>query len=199
MKIQEAVRLAVEGNPLYSLVLSTGLANLSAVARAIKPLVDAATGKDVKIPTIVKALERLEKTFGSTTTRPEDFRYVESVAYSGMAEAEGGTVDLNAIYKSGEPFVALSDGSKTWVLAPARLLGRAEADKGLVKVVFPRQAPVGAVTFLVQLMRAVGISPEHVLRHDNQIYIVAKREDLPGILDLVEKMKKVAEGMLNVQ
>jgi len=195
MKIQDAVKLAVEGNPLYSLVISTGLANLSAVARAIKPLVDAATGKDVKIATIVKALERLEKSLMHSSPRPEDFRYVESVAYSGMAVAEGGRVDLNSIYSSGEPFVALSDGAKTWILAPARLLGRAEADRGLVKVVFPRQAPVGAVTLLVQLMRAVGISPEHVLRHDNQIYIVARREDLPGILSLVERIKKLAEGI----
>ncbi|MDT7869093.1 MAG: hypothetical protein RQ839_02820 [Thermoproteus sp.] len=195
MKIQDAVKLAVEGNPLYSLVMSTGLANLSAVARAIKPLVDAAAGKDVKIATIVKALERLEKSLMRSSPRPEDFRYVESVAYSGMAVAEGGRVDLNSIYSSGEPFVALSDGAKTWILAPARLLGRAEADRGLVKVVFPRQAPVGAVTLLVQLMRAVGISPEHVLRHDNQIYIVARREDLPGILSLVERVKKLAEGI----
>lgn len=200
MKIQDAVRSAIEGNPLYALILSTGLANLSAVARAIKPLIDAATGKDVKIPTIVKALERLGKAAEEATAPLIGFKDVEVFTHSGVAEAEGESIDLNALRNSGEPFIAISDGMRTKILASARLLGRSDADKGLVRIVFSRQAPVGAVTFLVQLMRAVGVSPEHVLRHDNELYIVARREDVPRVLDLVEKMKKLSEGnILNVQ
>ncbi len=194
MKIQEAVRSAVENNPLYSFILSTGLANLSAIARAIKPLVDAAAGKDAKIPTIVKALERLGKPAEMAATALVGFKDVEVFVYSGIAEVEDGNVDLNALRKSNEPFIAISDGAKLRILAPARLLGWGDADKGLVKVMFPRRAPVGAVTFLVQLMRAAGMSPDHVLRHDNELYIVAKREELPRVLDIIERTKRLAEG-----
>lgn len=194
MKIQEAVKAVVEESPLYSLLLSTGLANMSALARAVKPLVDAMAGRDVKIPTIVKALERLrDKAEARLFEGIEGFGKVEVSTYSGMAVVEDASVDLNALRSSREPFIAVSDGSRLEVLAPSRLLGRGEADMGLVKVVFPKRAPVGAVTTLVMLMRAAGVFPEHILRRDNEVYIVAKREDVPRVLSLVEGMKQIYE------
>ncbi|MEM4129488.1 MAG: hypothetical protein QXK62_10640, partial [Thermoproteus sp.] len=183
-------------SPIYSLLLSTGLANMSALARAVKPLVDAMVGRDVKIPTIVKALERLrDRAEARLLEGMEGFGKVEVSTYSGMAVVEDASVDLNALKASKEPFIAVSDGSKIEVLAPSRLLGRGEADMGLVKVVFPKRAPVGAVTALVMLMRAAGIFPEHVLRRDNEIYIVAKREDVPAVLSLVERIKQIERSI----
>jgi len=59
VSVQQAVRVIVEENPLYMVTLLSGIANLSAIAREIKPLVESIAGKEVNLVTIVKALERL--------------------------------------------------------------------------------------------------------------------------------------------
>lgn len=191
MKVQEAVKKIVEGNPLYGVVLSSGLANLSAVARSIKPLVDAAVGRETKIVTIVKSLERLRGKGVATAEIFEHLGEMSVAAYSGFSVAERPPGDLNALVASGEPFVAVSDGRRVRVLAPSRLLGGG-GDKGLIRITMPK-APVGIVTFIVQLMRSVGLAPEHIIRYNNEVYIVLDRGDVPKAMELLESFKKLIE------
>jgi hypothetical protein len=71
LSIQQAVRVIVEENPLYVTLLSSNLVNLSALARSIKPLVDVMVGKDTKVFTIVKALERLSLNYKLVNDYPD--------------------------------------------------------------------------------------------------------------------------------
>jgi len=49
VSVQQAVRVIVEENPLYMVTLLSGIANLSAIAREIKPLVESIAGKEVNL------------------------------------------------------------------------------------------------------------------------------------------------------
>jgi flagellar biosynthesis component FlhA len=59
MKVTDAVKKVVDENILYQIVLSSGLANLNALSRQIKNVVDSLTNEDVKLNTIEKALTKL--------------------------------------------------------------------------------------------------------------------------------------------
>ena len=59
-KINDAVSLIVENNPIHALMVKSGVCNNTSLARRIKPSVDAMLGKDVKLNSIVKAISGLK-------------------------------------------------------------------------------------------------------------------------------------------
>ena len=130
LSIQQAVRIVIEENPLYVTLLSSGLVNLSALARSIKPLVDAMVGKDAKVLTIVKALERLSQSYKLVNEYPDIVKALgraEIITYSGMGEVEIPLTEGNRenvlklrdlLASINTHFMALNDGNKIHVIAP---------------------------------------------------------------------------------
>ncbi|WP_243680503.1 hypothetical protein [Vulcanisaeta souniana] len=198
LSIQQAVRIIIEENPLYVTLLSSGLVNLSALARGgIKPLVDSMIGKDTKVFTIVKALERISMNYKLVNEYPDIIKALsmaEIITYSGMGEIEIALTEENKekVFKLRDllsatkvHFIILNDGNRMHVIAPplmyiTSVCTESKVDEyGMVRIMFAGKAPVGIVTFLVQVMKSNQIVAKHVLRYDNDIYIVVDREKTP--------------------
>ncbi|WP_069807482.1 hypothetical protein [Vulcanisaeta thermophila] len=208
MSIQQAVRIVIEENPLYVTLLSSGLVNMSALARSIKPLVDSIVEKDTKVFTIVKALERLSLNYKLINEYPDIMRGLsnaEIITYSGMGEIEIALTDENLeslkklrdmVTAKNTHFIILSDGSRLRIIAPlmyiANVMPNANVPEyGMVRIIFANKAPVGIVTFLVQVMKANQITAQHVLRYDNDVYIIVEREKTAPLLNILEKLRRM--------
>ncbi|BDR92561.1 hypothetical protein [Vulcanisaeta souniana] len=209
LSIQQAVRIIIEENPLYVTLLSSGLVNLSALARGIKPLVDSMIGKDTKVFTIVKALERISMNYKLVNEYPDIIKALsmaEIITYSGMGEIEIALTEENKekVFKLRDllsatkvHFIILNDGNRMHVIAPLMYITsvctESKVDEyGMVRIMFAGKAPVGIVTFLVQVMKSNQIVAKHVLRYDNDIYIVVDREKTPLLLNIIEKLRTMA-------
>jgi hypothetical protein len=206
LSIQQAVRIIVEENPLYVTLLSSNLVNLSALARSIKPLVDVMVGKDTKVFTIVKALERLSLNYKLVNDYPDIVKSLstaEIITYSGMGEVEIPLTEENRekvlklrdlLASMNTHFIVLNDGNKIHVIAPLMYITNVckeskISEYGMVRIMFADRAPVGIVTFLVQVMKSNQITAKHVLRYDNDIYVIVEREKTPLLLNLLEKLR----------
>ena len=216
LSIQQAVRIIVEENPLYVTLLSSGLVNLSALARSIKPLVDSMVGKDTKVFTIVKALERISMNYKLVNEYPDIVKALsmaEIITYSGMGEVEILLTEENMdrvaklrdlLTAAKVQFIILNDGNKMHVIAPLmyvmHVCAQAKIEEyGMVRIMFAEKAPVGIVTFLVQVMKSNQITAKHVLRYDNDIYIVVEREKTPLLLNIIERLRTMATLQLTQQ
>ncbi|ABW01590.1 hypothetical protein Cmaq_0754 [Caldivirga maquilingensis IC-167] len=203
VSVQQAVRVIVEENPLYLIALSSGIANLSAIAREVKPLVESIVGKEVNLMTIVKALERLtsRKTPASIRDIGEALEKAEVVIFNGVDEVELSLADTVKLYESHELMelfkgysILLTDGERVKLIAPVAVLGKFTNPVGrleytLVRIMFGEKAPVGFVTFMVQLARASGITIRHMLRYDNDVFIVVERSYAVALLKLIEDLR----------
>ncbi|MFB6469622.1 MAG: hypothetical protein TU36_000040 [Vulcanisaeta sp. AZ3] len=206
LSIQQAVRIIIEENPFYVTLLSTGLVNLSALARNIKPLVNSMIGKDAKVFTIVKALERLSLNYKLVNEYPDIVKALstaEIITYSGMGEVEVLLTEENKekvsklrdlLSSLNTHFIMLNDGNKLHVIAPIMYItnvcqGSNVVEYGMVRIMFADKAPVGIVTFLIQVMKSNQITAKHVLRYDNDIYIIVEREKTPSLLNLIERLR----------
>ncbi|MGC9153658.1 MAG: hypothetical protein ACP5GY_08010 [Vulcanisaeta sp.] len=208
LSIQQAVRVIIEENPLYVTLLSSGLVNLSALARSIKPLVDTMVGKDTKVFTIVKALERISVNYKLVNEYPDIVKALsaaEIITYSGMGEVEiplteenrEKVIKLRDLFSTvNTHFIVLNDGNKMHVIAPLMYITTVCTEKiteyGMVRIMFAEKAPVGIVTFLVQVMKSNQITAKHVLRYDNDIYIIVEREKTPLLLNIIERLRRVS-------
>ncbi|MGC9136581.1 hypothetical protein [Caldivirga sp.] len=203
VSVQQAVRVIVEENPLYVIALSSGIANLSAIAREVKPLVESIVGKEVNLMTIVKALERLSSRKAPTSIRDigEALEKAEVVIFNGVDEIELSLVDTVKLYESHELMelfkgysILLTDGERVKLIAPVAVLGKftntvSRQEYTLVRIMFGEKAPVGFVTFMVQLARASGITIRHMLRYDNDVFIVVERSYAVALLKLIEDLR----------
>jgi hypothetical protein len=206
LSIQQAVRIIIEENPLYVTLLSSNLVNLSALARSIKPLVDVMVGKDTKVFTIVKALERLSLNYKLVNDYPDIVKALgtaEIITYSGMGEVEIPLTEENRekvlklrdlLASMNTHFIVLNDGNKIHVIAPLMYITNVckeskISEYGMVRIMFADRAPVGIVTFLVQVMKSNQITAKHVLRYDNDIYVIVERDKTPSLLNLLEKLR----------
>ncbi len=209
LSIQQAVRVVIEENPLYVTLLTSGLVNLSALARDIKPLVDSMIGKDTKVFTIVKALERISMNYKLVNEYPDIIKALsmaEIITYSGMGEVEITLMEENKekvlklrdlLSTAKIHFIILNDGNRMHVIAPlmyiTSICTESKIDEyGMVRIMFTGKAPVGIVTFLVQVMKSNQIVAKHVLRYDNDIYIVVDREKIPLLLNIIERLRTTA-------
>lgn len=193
MSVQEVVRSIIEGNPLYDAMLASGIANMSALAREIKPLVDAAVGKPVKLTAIIKALERIRNSRRPRGGVAPSLANADVVIYGDVAEIQGVRLEALAEAQPNRPVFVINVGGRAKTIASAQLLGAA-AKYSLIGVIFPDEAPVGAVTALVLLLRARGIAVEHVLRVDNEVYLMVPHDVAPEVLRLIDAVKSFQAG-----
>jgi len=197
--ISKIVEDIVRENPLYMMAISTGIVNLSALAKEILPLVKSATTRPIKLGTIIKALERLEGK--SMTGMPNIIQLLneaEIMVYSGIGEAEipisEVTPDLITMAGRDIAIIIISDGSRLKIISPLRTLAKLSSaptmEYSLIRISLAERAPVGFVTTLIQLMRSNKISVKHVLRYDNDVFIIVDRQDATRLMDMLERLRK---------
>jgi len=197
--ISKIVEDIVRENPLYMMAISTGIVNLSALAKEILPLVKSATTRPIKLGTIIKALERLEEK--SMTDMPNIIQLLneaEIMVYSGIGEAEipisEATPDLMTMAGRDIAIIIISDGSRLKIISPLRTLAKLSSaptmEYSLIRISLAERAPVGFVTTLIQLMRSNKISVKHVLRYDNDVFIIVDRQDATRLMDMLERLRK---------
>jgi len=200
--ISRLVEAIVSENPLYMMMLSTGIANLSALAKEVLPLIMSTTDRPVKLGTIIKALERMEAR--SRVTMPNMFQLMseaEIMVHSGIGEGEimVGGVGPELLNELGHGVaVIISDGTRLKLIAPLKIFNKLglslTAEYSLIRIVLAEKAPVGFVTTLIQLMRSNKISVKHVLRYDNDVYIVVDRQDAAKLMEMLERLRSQARS-----
>lgn len=131
----------------------------------------------------------------------------EIITYSGMGEVEIMLTEENMekvaklrdlLTAAKVQFIILNDGNKMHVIAPLMYITSVCTqtkieEYGMVRIMFAEKAPpVGIVTFLVQVMKSNQITAKHVLRYDNDIYVVVEREKTPILLNIIERLRTMA-------
>ncbi len=122
--ISRLVETIVSENPLYMMMISTGIANLSALAKEVLPLIMSTTDRPVKLGTIIKALERMEAK--NKVTMPNMFQLMseaEIMVHSGIGEAEimVGDVKPELLNELGhDAAIIISDGTRLKLIAPPK-------------------------------------------------------------------------------
>jgi len=185
MKVTDAVKKIVEESILYQILLSSGFANLNAISRQIKPMVDSLTNTDVKLNTIEKALTKLankkpmieEISTSGTTVSLE----------SGVTEKIYDAKSLNELDLSGILLAVIDEGKiKAVVKGDGSSSG---SDLVLLKVTFSGSTKNIPYHPLIMLFNTMGINLIHVFRFDRNLYFFMPRADSIRALDIIEKLR----------
>ncbi len=183
MKVTEAVKKVVDENVLYQIMLSSGLANLNAMAREIKGAVDSLTGKDVKLNTIEKALTKL------SASKPSSYSVsttgTEVQLETGIGEAtytldEFQNVDISKL------IMAVSDEGRIKAIIKN---GGSPSDLVLLKVKFAGAKHDVPYHPLIMIFNALNINLIHAFRFDRNVFFIMPRKDVVKALSVIEKLR----------
>jgi hypothetical protein len=84
IRISEALRHTIAGNPFLEFGIHHGLFNLTQLARYLGPLVQARTRKEVQTSAITMNLSRLQQELRATAPRPEQYVIENVTIHSGL-------------------------------------------------------------------------------------------------------------------
>ena len=163
--VSSATDLIIENNPMYSLMVKSGIVNYTSLARKIKRQVESMTGKEVKLNTLVKYITSI------TPNLQEDYQ-INYLKRSNLnvefrfSEREGNTVDpsnndIFLVYKAADRFRYLVRNDPDGKLACIRITLPEDAKK----------AP-GITLFVVEYLMMQQISIEKIYRFDLEIILV---------------------------
>lgn len=85
IRISEALRETIKGNPFLEFGVHYGLFNLTQLARYLQPMVEARARKDVQVSAITMNLSRLQQSLRATTPAPERFEIENVTIHSGLS------------------------------------------------------------------------------------------------------------------
>ncbi|MFP3214676.1 MAG: hypothetical protein RXO71_02420 [Nitrososphaeria archaeon] len=183
MKVTEAVKKIVDENVLYQILLSSGLANLNAMAREIKSAVDSMTGKDVKLNTIEKALTKLSArktesyTVSTSGTEVELETGISEVTYT---PDEFSSVDFTRL------IMAFMDEGKIKAIVKG---GNSTSELVLLKVKFVGAKHEVPYHPLIMVFNALNVNLLHAFRFDRNVYFIMPRKDSVKALSVIEKLR----------
>ncbi|MFP3262618.1 MAG: hypothetical protein RXP28_07315 [Nitrososphaeria archaeon] len=183
MKVTEAVKKIVDENVLYQILLSSGLANLNAMAREIKSAVDSMTGKEVKLNTIEKALTKLSTiktesyTVSTSGTEVELETGISEVTYT-LDEFSG--VDFTKL------IMAVMDEGKIKAIVKG---GNQASELVLLKVKFVGAKHDVPYHPLIMVFNALNVNLLHAFRFDRNVYFIMPRKDSVKALSVIEKLR----------
>ncbi len=164
-KINEAVNLIVQQNPLYAMMIRSNVANYTSLARVLKPMVENMVGKEVKVNTIVKSLTALtpgegwehQIDFLRKSNLSLEYRYAENVV------SERPTLRDNVIlaYRTDNRWKILSKAVDNGELA-------------LIRIELPEEAAKqpGLTLFVVEYLMMQRMEVEKIYRFDTEILLV---------------------------
>ena len=183
MNVTEAVKKIVDENVLYQILLSSGLANLNAMAREIKSAVDSMTGKDVKLNTIEKALTKLSArktesyTVSTSGTEVELETGISEVTYT---PDEFSSVDFTRL------IMAVMDEGKIKAIVKG---GNSTSELVLLKVKFVGAKHEVPYHPLIMVFNALNVNLLHAFRFDRNVYFIMPRKDSVKALSVIEKLR----------
>jgi aspartokinase len=119
IKISEAIREIIEGNPLFQWGLSHKLINLSQLARQILPMLEARTKKSIKESAILMNLSRLQGRykkfpFQNQKYKTEKINVNSNLAIFSFSKTQEIHQKINTIYNTvyeAEGFMTISEGT----------------------------------------------------------------------------------------
>lgn len=85
IRISEALRDTIKGNPFLEFGVHYGLFNLTQLARYLQPMIEARAKKDVQVSAITMNLSRLQQDLRATTPAPERFEIENVTIHSGLS------------------------------------------------------------------------------------------------------------------
>ncbi len=163
--VNDATDLIIENNPMYSLMIKSGIVNYTSLARKIKGQVESMIGREVKLNTLVKYITSI------TPSERDDYQinYLKKANLDvefKFAEKEGKKFDpeeedVFLVYKTLDGFKFLVRNDPAGNLACIRITLPKEAKK----------AP-GITLFVVEFLSMQQISIEKIYRFDLEIIIV---------------------------
>lgn len=180
VKIADAVSVIVRDNLLYSLLINSGLVNYTSLANKIRGQVEAITGKEVKINTIVKVL---------TTLRVEraDTEALEILKNSNiMAEYKYAEIYYDNIGEIGKGvMLAVREGNRYKCIEKSQ----ETSDLALIRVILPQESAgePGITLLITEYLSAVGLKIKNIYRLDTEIWITVSISDAGLVLDRLSK------------
>ena len=183
MKVTEAVNKIIEENVFYQILLSSGLANLNAIAREIKSAVESLTGREVKLNTIEKALTKVSvaKTqVSSLSTTGTEVELETGISELSLTKEEFGKLDFSKL------ILAIVDEGNVKAIVKG---GEASSDLVILKVKFSGSRHEVPYHPLIMIFNALNINLIHAFRFDRNVYFIMPRKDSLKALSAIEKLR----------
>lgn len=181
VKVTDAINAVIRENLLYSLVINSGLANYTSLARRIKKQVEFLTGKEVKLNTIVKTLTSL-------SVKEEDSKALNILKKS----------SLLVEYKYTEEYLDrikdVSEKAMLVVREKNRIKCIVQSDEShdlaLIRIQMPPEASgvPGITLFLTEYLSIYDINVRNIYRLDTEIWITVNVRDAGKITDHLGKL-----------
>ncbi len=166
--INRIVQSVIDQEPIYSMMLSTGVVNYTKLASKISPYVNALAGERVRINTIVKAL--------STVKTEDHFKEIVDI----LKEADM-SVDFRYMerlkcgkFVPGENVLIAYRKNNCWKV----IEGDPSGELALVRITLPPEAAgkPGLTLFLVQYLAVYDLHVEKIYRFDTDILLMCSYE-----------------------
>ncbi|MGP6206954.1 hypothetical protein ACNF42_02825 [Cuniculiplasma sp. SKW3] len=181
-KVKDVVRDIVQENPLYAILVGSGLVNYTSLAREIQQSVEKAVNKSVKINTIVKILteEKIPtdswKKQMNTLSRADlslEYRYEERLVKTIGPDCS----DFAFAYKNKDMISIITHNSKDGNLA-------------CIKVTLPEDGSdvPGLTFFIVQFLSIHGAKIERIYRLDREILLISNQSVADQIMSILSDL-----------
>ncbi len=181
-KVKDVVKNIVRDNPLYAILISSGLVNYTSLARQIQEQVVKSVSKDVKINTIVKALTEEKINTDSWNRQMEvlsrcdlslEYRYEERE----VSELPTNCKEFAFAYNYDGKIRIVGHNSETGNLA-------------CIKVKLPNDGSdvPGLTFFIVQHLSINGTKVERIYRLDREILLITNQNSAARVMTLLSDL-----------
>jgi hypothetical protein len=181
-KVKDVVRDIVKGNPLYAILVGSGLVNYTSLARQIHPNIEKTVGKSVKINTIVKILTEEKIPTDSWKKQMEtlakadlslEYRYEEKEVDNLRPECN----DFAFAYKNKDKIKIITHNS-------------VEGSLACIKVTLPEEGSEvsGLTFFIVQFLSVHGEKIERIYRLDREILLITNQNRADQVMSILSDL-----------
>lgn len=176
----DAIQEIIGENLLYTMLLSSGLANYTSLARKIQKQVESMTGNEVKVNTIVKALTGVK-------TKEEDLGALEILRKANlMAEYKYTEETLESLEGLGDRLLlAVREGENYRCI----LKSDRSTDLALIRILLPEESSgqPGITLLVVEYLNVMGLDIRNIYRLDKEIWLTVKISEAGMVLDKLGK------------
>lgn len=176
----DAIQEIVRANLLYSMLINSGLANYTGLARKIRKQVESMTGNEVKINTIVKTLTSMK-------SEREDYGALEILRNANLtAEYKYTEEHVDNLESLGDRLLlAVKEGDSYRCI----LKSEKSTDLALIRILLPEESSgePGITLLIVEYLNVVGMDIRNIYRLDTEIWLTVKMSEAGLVLDKLGK------------
>ncbi len=187
--ISEATDLIINNNPIYSIMIKTGVVNYTSLARKIKAQVESMMGKEIKLNTLVKYITGItpnqekdyQLEFLKKSNLSVEYKYSEKESSHFEVDEE----NLCLLYKMGNIYKSIKKNDP-------------EGNLACIRVTLPenaRRAP-GITLFVVEFLELQQVNIEKIYRFDLEIMIICQVREASNV---VSKLSDLLFSNLSAQ